>query len=192
MRELLYRFLESESAGAHIGRAILGILAIGGIFVVGAIAPNIFQAFGRFEKSHEKDEQRVRDSINYLRKKKLVEFIKADDNKTLIRITKGGMSKIREFVAFGISIAKPKKWDGKWRIVIFDIPEDYSSARNALRLKLKSLGFYQLQKSVFVFPYPAEDEALFIAALFGVEQYVDILTAESILYEKELRKVFKL
>ena len=190
-KELINQFLESESAGAQIGRAALAILALGSILVVGAIVPNIFSAFGRFEKIREKDERRVRDVVYYLRKKKMVEFVKIKNNSTLVKITKNGEAKIREFIFSSLGIEKPKTWDGKWRVVIFDIPENFSSARNALRLKLKSLGFYQLQKSVFVFPYPVEDEILFVSALFGVEQYVDILVADSVLYDKELRKVFK-
>src|SRR5688500_8289137 len=44
-------------------------------------------------------------------------------------------------------------WDGKWRFLIFDIPEKLKHGRDALRNKIKELGFHELQKSVFVFPY---------------------------------------
>src|SRR3989344_4076427 len=48
---------------------------------------------------------------------------------------------------------KSKKWDGKWRIIIFDIPQELHRERNILRRRLRSMGFYMLQKSVFIFPY---------------------------------------
>ena len=60
-----------------------------------------------------------------------------------------------------MKIRKPAKWDGKWRIVVFDIPENLRSIRQALREHLCRLQFYQLQKSVFVLPYECGDEIEF-------------------------------
>lgn len=45
-----------------------------------------------------------------------------------------------------------RPWDKKWRVVIFDIEEKEKRTRNALRQKLVSLGFGELQKSVYVTP----------------------------------------
>jgi len=47
---------------------------------------------------------------------------------------------------------KPKKfkWDGVWRVVIFDIPEENKRVRYVLRETLKILGFRPLQKSVWI------------------------------------------
>ncbi len=79
--------------------------------------------------------------------------------------------------------------------MIFDIPTKpkiYNQARNALRQKIKEPGFYQLQKSVWVFPYDFEDEILFVAEIFEVEKYVEIITAEKFMHGKGLKKAFKL
>lgn len=193
LKELAERFLESESTGAYLGRAVLAMLALGGILVIGAMAPNIFSAFGRFEKTYRNDEERVRNAVYYLRKKKFIKFVRSKNSKaTAIKITKDGIVKVREFVLGGLRVETPKVWDGKWRMVIFDIPERYKNARTALRTKLKALGFYQFQKSVFAFPYPAEEEILFVAAVFNVEQYVEILTIDRMLYDSDLRRFFKL
>ncbi|MBI4008672.1 transcriptional regulator PaaX, partial [Candidatus Roizmanbacteria bacterium] len=43
-----------------------------------------------------------------------------------------------------------EKWDGKWRIVIFDIPEVNKRIRQVLRETLKVLEFWPLQKSVWI------------------------------------------
>jgi len=65
-----------------------------------------------------------------------------------IRLTSQGNKKIiRDFPLFSL---QNKKWDGKWRVVIFDIEEINRSARDGLRKKLKELGFGMLQKSVFI------------------------------------------
>ena len=85
------------------------------------------------------------------------------------------------------------KWDKKWRIVIFDIPQDLHKYRVKFRKKIKSLGLEMLQKSVFVFPYPCEEEIGDIAGDLGVSDYVDIIVAESIgSREKEFKIILKL
>lgn len=43
-----------------------------------------------------------------------------------------------------------EKWDGVWRVVVFDIPEENKRIRNVLRQTLKVLEFKLLQKSVWI------------------------------------------
>lgn len=61
-----------------------------------------------------------------------------------------------------------------------------------MTLKLRELGFYPLQKSVWVHPFPCEDEILFIAGIFRIERFIDILIAESVLNEDKIKKFFNL
>lgn len=68
-----------------------------------------------------------------------------------LRITRGGKEEIkREYPMLAFS---NKKWDGKWRIVIFDIAEASKVVRENIRYKLKELGFGMLQKSVWLSPH---------------------------------------
>lgn len=88
---------------------------------------------------------------------------------------------------------KNKKWDHQWRIVIFDIPQEMYRQRNNFRNKLKSFGFYMLQKSVFVFPYQCEEELGDICGDLGISEYVDIITAHKIGFkEVEILEYFNL
>ena len=88
---------------------------------------------------------------------------------------------------------KNRNWDKKWRVVIFDIPQELHNSRTKFRKKLKNIGFYMLQKSVFIFPYQCEDELGDICKDFGVSDYIDILVTESAGFkDKELRKHFNL
>jgi len=88
---------------------------------------------------------------------------------------------------------KNRNWDKKWRVVIFDIPQELHNSRIKFRKKLKNLGFYMLQKSVFIFPYQCEDELGDICKDVGVSDYIDILVTESAGFrDKELRKHFNL
>ena len=85
------------------------------------------------------------------------------------------------------------QWDKKWRVVIFDIPQELHNERNKFRARLKSLGFYMIQKSVFVFPYPCEKELAIYCSELKINSCINILIADNIGYvEKETRKFFSL
>ncbi len=89
--------------------------------------------------------------------------------------------------------SKNKKWDGKWRVVIFDIPQELHKNRNNFRHKLKYLGFYMFQKSVFVLPYPCEEELGYICQDLDINDYVDVIIADSVGFrEEEIKKYFEI
>lgn len=84
-------------------------------------------------------------------------------------------------------------WDKKWRIVIFDIPNDFSQARHVFRSKLKLLGFQMLQKSVFVVPYPCKREVGDLCNRLKISAYVCLIVAESLgSFEDLMAKTFDL
>ena len=88
---------------------------------------------------------------------------------------------------------RPRKtWDGLWRILVFDIPNDKKNARDALAATLKRLDFVPLQKSVFVSPHPCEDELEIIADYFGVSDNVHVIVATGVSQDKEIRRIFGL
>jgi CRISPR-associated endonuclease Cas2 len=91
-----------------------------------------------------------------------------------------------------MTIEKPRKWDKLWRIVIFDIPEKRKAGREALRSKLKQLGFYQLQKSCFIHPFDCKSEIDFISEIYEVSPYVNIIVAREVEGAKQLRRIFNL
>lgn len=85
-----------------------------------------------------------------------------------------------------------KKWDGKWRLIIFDIPEMTRRDRDFLRRELKWIGFMEIQKSVWIFPYDMEKEIMALLKLWQLEFHGDIrfLVVEKITGEEELKKYF--
>ncbi|OGK29397.1 CRISPR-associated endonuclease Cas2, partial [Candidatus Roizmanbacteria bacterium RIFCSPHIGHO2_12_41_18] len=109
-----------------------------------------------------------------------------------IVLTKDGETKAIRFKIDEIKIKKPAKWDGEWRVVIFDIPEKFKKAREALRNKLKDLGFVKLQESVFIFPYECEDEINFITEVFLIRPFVKFMRVKSFTNEEKLRINFGL
>jgi len=87
-----------------------------------------------------------------------------------------------------------EKWDGKWRLIIFDIPEMSRKDRDFLRRELKWIGFVELQKSVWIFHYDMEKEIMALLKLWKLEFRGDIrfLVVEKITGEEELKKYFNL
>ena len=107
-----------------------------------------------------------------------------------IVITKKGISHVKFLDLENLTIDKPHKWDGKWRIVFFDIPEKKRKARNALREKLRDLGFCEMQKSVFVLPYECQDEINFVVNVFNIKPYVQYAEMTNPTNELKLRRIF--
>ena len=89
---------------------------------------------------------------------------------------------------------KNKKWDKKWRMIIFDIPELSSRERRFLRLELKWMGFKELQKSAWIFPYDVEKELLALLKLWKMDFEGDIrfLKIEKMIEEGDIKKYFKI
>ena len=85
---------------------------------------------------------------------------------------------------------RKEKWDGYWRIVIFDIPNKLKRMREALRDLLKGLGFQKLQNSVWIYPYKIPeflDETLNDSQ---IKKYVRFLLVKEIYYDWDIKKIF--
>ena len=180
-----------------IAKQILLVVGIAGVVVVAAAAPGILLAVklleqnrGRFPKKHER--QKAARAVQRLQKNRLI-AIKERYGKFSVELTKEGKRKFKEIQLEKLEIAKPPHWDKKWRIVIFDIPDkSFKQARDVLRAKLKQWEFYPLQKSVWVCPWPCENEIQLVAELYGVAPYVDMVVAEKIISRTLLQKHFGL
>lgn len=117
---------------------------------------------------------------------RLVSYTDGPDGATRVVITEKGKTIALRFDIDAMRIPAPERWDERWRVVIFDIPERRKRAREALREKLKALGFKELQKSVFLHPYPCEDEINFIAEFFHIRPHVRLLLVDSFTNEEEM------
>jgi CRISPR-associated endonuclease Cas2 len=80
--------------------------------------------------------------------------------------------------------------DGKWRMVLFDIPEDARSQRNRLRRLLYKNCFRSVQKSVFISPYELNADAIQYLRLSGLDKYIRIFRIDKADKEDELKKMF--
>ncbi len=131
-------------------------------------------------------------AISSLYHSKLIHEYENPDGSLTMVLTDKGKEKAITFNIDNMEIKKPKKWDKRWRVVLFDIPEKHKKAREALRETLKRLGFYEYQKSVLVQPYECQKEIDFVIEYFNIRPYVRMLTADTLDNEIHLKKIFDL
>ena len=139
---------------------ILSTVAAAGAIGVAFVAPN---AIGAMKKLGISPHPRQEESINAARSRLLKKGLIERDSRKFLRLTKRGTQELKRIHAREKSRRKPARWDGRWRILIFDFPKRRGGTlRNSVRNSLRSVGFVLLQKSVWVYPYDCED---FIALL---------------------------
>lgn len=114
------------------------------------------------------------------------------DGTTTVTITKQGFTRALRYEVDTMKLVRPKHWDKKWRVVIFDIPEKFKSTRDIFRLRLRQLGLYQLQESVYVSPFTCFDEVEFLRELYNVAFTVRYLLVEKLEDDGFLKKHFQL
>lgn len=137
--------------------------------------------------------RRIAQALAAAKRNKLIIISEKPDGKFLVELSEKGRRRLKEIDYENLCIPVLKTWDGKWRIVIFDIPHTFhKSIRNAFTLKLKRLGFCLLQKSVWVHAYPCENEIRFLAELLKVSRFVHIIVAESLTSDVKLHRHFQL
>ncbi len=175
----------------ELTKQILLALSVGFIVTTAMILPGSAVMFKPLIKKFKTNKQNFVKSLKTLKRDKLIDF-REEGNISKITITEKGKKKLLEYNLDEMEIKKPKRWDGIWRIVTFDIPEKKKAARNALRDKLKELGFCQLHKSVFVYPYPCLNEIQFIEEIFQIGPYVNFIEARKIEDDEWLRSKFYL
>jgi hypothetical protein len=168
------------------GKTLLWMCAGIGALENFIITPNEFRKRGMSGKLF-KDTPNANSFLNYLFRKGYIQFVDKN-NERFVKITKKGELKI---LLAKSQISKKKNWDGKWRVIIFDIPEESREARNRFRHMIKNLNYTQLQASVFVSPYPINKEAVEYLKKTGLIKYIRFLKVEEIDDDSGLRKFFK-
>lgn len=160
--------------------AVLGLLAAGAIIGIALVAPGVPGAIVKLGKQFRRYERkRLRQIVKRLADQEVISF-KQEGEETIVKITEKGKQKILKFDIDKLQIREPDSWDGRWRIVLFDVPETKKLAREALRRKLKELGFYQLQKSAFVYPYECKEEISFIRAVYEIKDCTKYVVVEEL------------
>jgi len=182
--------VSTEIRRTKINTAILGLVAFAGAIAVAAVAPGLVNVIGKSKYLRQRLYQtRKRVSIliatGYL-------TLEENNGMKFIRLT----SKGERFAALmhegTLAPKRPKRWDKKWRILAFDIPERKRKTREKIRATLVTLGFVRLQDSVWIYPYDCEDFILVLKAEFKIGKDVLYIIADNVENDVYLRRHFRL
>ncbi len=190
--EQFQRKIRNEENLVFSAKDILKILAGGSVIALSFLVPALPMVIAPFIlKSNRFDHRYFSQSITRMNNQKLVEIVEENDC-TLVRITDLGRVRALRYKLSEVQVKRPQEWDKKWRIVIFDIPEKYKRVRELFRWHLKSMNFYQLQKSVWVHPYSCFDEIEFLRQIYKVDLNITYILAEKLEDSDYLKERFEL
>lgn len=179
LAELLLRQEQQQkrSRGYASVKRVLGLLGAGAVISLSVfVSPTAIMLAKPFiDAKREKDRESwkqfnpsyLKRTIARLRREKLVTIVERNGEQ-VVALTKNGRRRIIKYSLENLSIDTPTIWDGRWRLVLYDVPHRRRKLRDVFRETLKNLGFYQLQESVWLYPYPCEQQITFLREYYGV------------------------
>ena len=180
----------------NIQKIVLRTIATAGFLSFALLAPNALQLLAVTEKGSGK---RRRMNPKYLIDtafgKLLTQgFVRIEDGKNgrVARLTQEGVRRLGGMIARSPDSRKHKRWDKRWRMVIYDIPETRKGTRLALQRTLRTFGFYQLQASVWIYPYECEELLILLKADFKIGKDVLYGVVEKVEGDEKVREYFEL
>src|SRR3989344_3405367 len=175
----------------NIQKAVLAAVAVTGTLARGMLAPNIFLALpGLMGKNKYKLAFQARTAASRLAIKGYVRFVEKDGKKRM-EITEAGRRAVAlESEKVALAAKRGKRWDKRWRLVMFDIPQYRRRDRDHLREAMRACGFLRLQDSVWVFPYDCEEFVMLLKADMRIGKDVLYAIVESIENDGWIKKHF--
>src|SRR3989344_5781844 len=188
----LERDARRERRLGALQQAKLAVVIIGGVVLVGATIQNtgrLLKYFSGYKKG-ARFNYKAKSVLGRLSNKGCITFVE-ENGKRYARITEKGERMLRVETEKAV-IAKKRRWDQRWRVVIFDIPERRKSARVILRRFMQEYGFVRLQDSVWIYPYDCEDLITLAKANFRIGADVLYMIVERLEHDTHLREHFTL
>lgn len=131
---------------------------------------------------------RLRQVIKRMQQSKLVE-IKEENGIPTIKITERGKQKLLRYKVDEMELDE-SNWDGKWRLIIYDVSKTRRANSEMFRTMLNKLNFLKLQKSVYLTPFKCENEIEYLRIFFDIGTEVQILKVGSLENELAYRRYF--
>ncbi len=143
----------------------------------------------KYDKFRMADREKFTKALSYLKQKR---FIKKyyKDRESFIELTDKGKELVKKCLTDQLMVIKPKVWDRRWRLVIFDIPNQKRKSRDVIRDKLEHIGFIKLQESVYVYPFECLAEINYLKNNYFLAPYIQYIVADRIETETNLIKRF--
>ncbi|OGG61728.1 CRISPR-associated endonuclease Cas2 [Candidatus Kaiserbacteria bacterium RIFCSPLOWO2_02_FULL_54_13] len=164
-----------------------------GLILMAPNAARLLKYVGKYIGPKPRLNRRINQAVNRLRERGLIERVETNRGIALRLTAKGAkLAASLEDEEKHFKIQKPKRWDCKWRIVIFDIWERRRSVRDRLRTLLQRNGFVKIQNSVWVYPYDCEELFVFLRTNLRLGKGILYIVAEEVENDGTLRKHFGL
>jgi len=184
--------MPKRDATADVIDAVLGFAASSAVLAAGFVVPNALvvleKPLNRYlkhldEYAREREARRI---ISYMKSRGYI----AGEYEFGLKITQRGRKRLQSAEFNSLTIAPQKRWDHIWRLVFYDIPEDHRYGRQTLTAKLRELGFFQLQQSVWIHPFPCRAVIEKVTNNFGLAPYVSYIKTNHLDNQKALIKRF--
>lgn len=177
----------------------LAVIGIAGVAALSVVAPNIFYAIGkifyeprgRHKIPRKEAAEKISGAFYYLKRHNLVK-VRPKGRDFLVSLTSLGQRRFAKMSFESLQIKKPKRWDGHWWQVAADIPtKKYKRGADLLRMKLKELGFFPLQRTLWLYPFDPRREIEFVIDQYGIGRFVTVMEVNRLDRDDERKlKVF--
>jgi CRISPR-associated endonuclease Cas2 len=184
--------LESESRRRsrrnQLQKVILRTVQVAGLLALAVAAPKVITGMKQLGMLPSGRQSEVIKSAT----KRMVETGLLEWQGGALRLTKKGEEALRILELKEYKIPRPRRWDKKWRVLIFDIPEKRKNLREHVRRILSMLGFERLQDSVWVYPYDCEEIIQLLKVDFQIGNDLLYMIVDQIERDIHLKSHFKL
>ncbi len=194
MNNLLEKRERNKIRTTKLQQIILGTVSATGILALGLLAPNALKLLkigsGDRKAYNYKHKSILRTKDNLIKNG----FLKVEVtvHGKVLQLTERGKKMLDRAILFSKQNNHPPRWDKKWRVIIFDIPERKKFIREKLRSTLMSIGFIKLQNSVWIYPYPCEKLVSLLKADLRIGKDVLYMIVDQLEGDKMICKYFNL
>jgi CRISPR-associated endonuclease Cas2 len=170
--------------------ALLIALLVGGMVAVGAV-PQIAMPRGFRPKDERRFKYYTKTVAHRLVQQKLARWVRRED-RTFLEITELGRRKLAFEKEKMKLVGERRRWDKRWRMIAFDLPERRRVTRARLRAVMTEVGFVRLQNSVWVYPHDCEEFVALLKAELKIGKDALYAIVEKIENDKVIREHFHL
>ncbi len=171
----------------NVQRAILAAVAVTGLLAVAVVAPNAAGLIAKLGRApHKRQSEVIKRAQRTLVARGYLRY-----EGGFVRITPKGEKELQALELKDFQIKKPRRWDGKWRVLAFDIPERRRKTRDRIRETLKRIGFMHMQDSVWLYPHDCQELVVLLKADLHIGKAVRYMVVAELEGDRVYRDYFE-
>jgi len=184
---------KNACAYGEVSRFVLGMAGATAIVAVAALMPGLAHVAAPFIKREEREQRKLlRLTLKRLSRRGLIATYARADGREVIALTQKGKQELARLELCGLRPPKKQKWDGKWRLVMFDVSEKRKYLRDRIRAILRQAGFQRLQDSAWIYPFECEEIIETVRTGLRLREDAIYLTCERFPGDKKILAAFSL